>query len=99
MYLEYSDEKKRPIAKVFSTTNSSSELDKFRCQVKAPKASYIQAKGERPHVVLFGVPREQAYCMLAKTFSNPKARKQWEYEEGLAKAPEEATDEQRNLQL
>lgn len=99
MYLEYNDAKKRPVAKVFSTTDDSRELDKFRCLVKAPKASYVQAKGERTHLVLFGDPREAACAILTKTFNSPKERLQWEYEEGMRKAPEETDDEQRNLQL
>lgn len=99
LYLEFNDAKKRPVAKVFSTTDSGAELDKFRCLVKAPKASHVKRKGERPYLVLFGDPREAAAALLVKTFNSPKERLQWEYEEGLRKIPEEAEDEQRNLQL
>jgi hypothetical protein len=82
LYLEKNDGRGKGWARVFSTTDSQRELDKFRCLVRAPRqALKIKKKdGERMHLNLFGKPRETAASLLAvnQIFETPIERIAWE---------------------
>jgi hypothetical protein len=82
LYLEKDDGRGIGWSRVFSTTDSQRELDRFRCTVRAPRqALHVKkSKRDRVYLLLFGKPRETALLMIPIDFgfATPVERAIWE---------------------
>lgn len=82
LYVEIGSGRTEGYATVYSTKNNTIELDRFRCTVRAPKEALktLALGAERPHLQLFGAPRDRALGMLPShvTFKTPIEREIWE---------------------
>lgn len=83
LYLEHNFGREVGWVRVFSTTDSEKELNKFRCLVRAPiQALHRQngKEGDRSYLSLFGAPKDRAVVMIpqAVNFPTPIERMVWE---------------------
>ena len=85
LYLERNFGSEVGWVRVFSTTDSAKELNKFRCLVRAPVQAIHQQKNkeDRTYLLLFGAPRDRAVMMIRQDllFETPVERMVWEKEQ------------------
>lgn len=82
LYIEIGSGRTEGYVTVYSTKNNTIELDRFRCQVRAPREALktLVDGAQRPHLQLFGAPRDRAKGMMPHqvTFQTPIEREMWE---------------------
>ena len=82
LYLEHNFGREAGWIRVFSTSDSVKELNKFRCLVRAPVQALHQQKGkeDRTYLSLFGAPKDRAVLMMRAEliFPTPVERLMWE---------------------
>jgi hypothetical protein len=84
IYAEYAPEMpgRANCIRVYSNVDSLTELNKFRCLVRAPSTALISAasKDERDHLLLFGNPCDVAlrYLPPDRLYATPMDRVEWE---------------------
>lgn len=82
LYLEHNFGKGAGWIRMFSTTDNVTELEKFRCLVRAPRQALHKKSGreDRIYLSLFGAPRDRAILMIHAdlVFPTPVERMLWE---------------------
>jgi hypothetical protein len=82
LYLEHNFGKGAGWIRMFSTTDSVTELQKFRCLVRAPHQAFHKKNGneDRNFLSLCGSPKDRAVLMIPANlvFETPVERMMWE---------------------
>lgn len=82
LYIEHNFGRGAGWIRLFSTTDNVSELEKFRCLVRAPHQALHRRAGkdDRVYVCLFGAPKDRAVLMIKSelVFETPVDRMLWE---------------------